>query len=67
MTDKNVDINAPHEMVKCEVCFAEIPDTAAKTFEGSDYIHYFCGLDCLGEWQEQQKKTREGGNRPGSL
>lgn len=66
-TDKNVDINAPHEMVKCGVCLTEIPATVAKTFDGPDYVHYFCGLDCLGKWQEQQKKSGQGENRPDPL
>lgn len=66
-TDKNVDINAPHEMVKCEVCLTEIPETVAETFDGPVYVHYFCGLDCLGKWQEQQKTAKKGGSRADPL
>lgn len=56
-SDKNVGMNAPHEMIKCEVCLTEVPATVAKTFDGPAYVHYFCGLDCLGKWQDQMKKT----------
>ncbi|MDD5242052.1 MAG: DUF3330 domain-containing protein [Sulfuricella sp.] len=60
MSDKNVDMNAPHEMVLCKICLTEIPATVAKTFDGHAYVHYFCGLDCLGIWQEQLEKAGEG-------
>jgi len=53
--------------MKCEVCLTEIPATVAETFDGPAYMHYFCGLDCLGKWQEQQKKSGQGGNRPDPL
>jgi hypothetical protein len=52
-TDKNVDINVPHESVACEVCLKEVPGTLALTHDGPHYVHYFCGLDCLGRWQAQ--------------
>lgn len=53
--DKNVAMNAPHEMIKCRICLKEVPATVAKTFDGPAYVHYFCGLDCLEEWQNQIK------------
>ncbi len=53
VSDKQVDLNAPHQTVACEVCLKEIPATLAKTFDAPDYVLYFCGLDCLGKWEEQ--------------
>lgn len=37
----------------CDLCRAEIPDSAAVTFEGSDYAVHFCGLGCLEAWKSQ--------------
>lgn len=62
LSDRHVDMNAQHETIKCEVCLIEIPATIAKTFDGPTYVHYFCGLDCLGKWQEQLIKTGGDGN-----
>jgi hypothetical protein len=31
-------------------CHGKIPASAAVTFEGSDYVRYFCGEDCLSDW-----------------
>ncbi len=38
------------EKIACEVCKKEIPKSVAVTFEGSDYIHYFCCSDCLNQF-----------------
>lgn len=34
----------------CGKCRGRIPASAAITFEGSDYVRYFCGEDCLADW-----------------
>ncbi len=44
------------EKVKCEICLKEIPQSEAKIREASDYVLYFCGLDCYEKWQEEDKK-----------
>lgn len=41
------------EKVQCEVCLKEIPRSEAKIAEASDYVLYFCGLDCYEKWQEE--------------
>jgi hypothetical protein len=46
------------KMVTCEVCLTEVPADAALTADVQDYVHYFCGLDCLQAWQEQAVKAR---------
>lgn len=40
--------------VACGTCLAEIPGDLAMSFEGPDYVHHFCGLECLARWKEQQ-------------
>jgi uncharacterized ParB-like nuclease family protein len=45
------------KMVSCEVCLSEVPADAALTADVQDYVHYFCGLDCLEAWQRQARKT----------
>ncbi len=34
----------------CAHCRGTIPASAVVTFEGSDYVRYFCGGDCLSAW-----------------
>lgn len=47
------------EIVSCELCLAEIPASAVESFEGTDYVHHFCGLDCLGKWQAKQNAAKK--------
>lgn len=42
--------------VPCEVCLKEVPLSEAKSDEASDYVFYFCGLECYAKWKEQEKK-----------
>jgi hypothetical protein len=35
----------------CDLCKAEIPPSAALTFEGADYSAHFCGLGCMETWK----------------
>ena len=44
--------------VSCDVCLKEVPRSEAQSPEGSDYVLYFCGLDCYEQWKQQ--KDREG-------
>ena len=41
--------------VACSVCLKEIPPSEAKSAEATDYVTYFCGLDCYDEWMKQQE------------
>ena len=45
----------PNKIVRCEVCIADVPLSVAKSAEGVDYVHYFCGLNCLQKWQAQDQ------------
>jgi hypothetical protein len=37
----------------CEVCLKEIPADALNVTDAQDYVHHFCGLDCLGIWRKR--------------
>lgn len=45
----------PQEQVSCEICLKEIPLSEAKNEEASDYVIYFCGLDCYEQWNTQDE------------
>jgi len=46
------------EVVQCEVCMTEIPSSVAQSVEASDYVHQFCGLECLGLWRAKDEHIR---------
>ena len=41
----------PEVRVACEVCMREIPVSEAKSEEATEYVFYFCGIDCYGAWR----------------
>lgn len=45
-------------VVSCVACLTEIPADVALSSEGPDYVHYFCGLDCLALWHEKSSKPK---------
>ena len=36
--------------VACSVCQHEVPVSEALSFEASDYVAHFCGLECYRRW-----------------
>lgn len=52
------EIVAP-EKVTCEVCFKEIPISEATSVKATDYIVYYCGLDCYDRWRKQKTEAAE--------
>ena len=46
------------ERVSCDICLKEVPRSESRSPEGSDYVLYFCGLDCYEKWIQQ--KDNEG-------
>jgi hypothetical protein len=40
-------------VVSCAVCLKEVPADSVRVTDAQDYIHHFCGLDCLEIWQKQ--------------
>lgn len=59
--DDMVDTVKPVEkaMVECEVCLKEVPKSAAKSVETSDYVHHFCGVECYSQWKEQAESEEQ--------
>ena len=54
-TSTNANTNTDDmELIECEVCLKEIPKSGAKSDEASEYIRYFCGLDCYEKWQKSR-------------
>jgi hypothetical protein len=47
------------EIVSCELCLIEIPTSVAESHEGTDYVHHFCGLECLGKWQDKLNASKK--------
>ena len=39
--------------VPCSVCQHEIPLSAAISREASDYVEYYCGLECFEQWRKR--------------
>jgi nitroreductase len=44
------------ETESCFTCLKLIPKSAANSFEGEDYVRYFCGNECFTEWKKQTQK-----------
>ena len=44
------------EKIACETCLKEVPESEAKVDEASDYVLYFCGLDCYEKWHKEKKE-----------
>ena len=45
------------EMVSCAICRKEIPLNEAVIPEASDYMAYFCGLECYAKWKQQSERS----------
>ena len=45
----------PDHTVACEICMKEIPVSEASSDEATDYVIYFCGLDCYQTWSSQNQ------------
>ena len=51
--------NKSNELVPCKVCLSEIPRSEAKVDEASDYVAYFCGLECYDKWRKGSNKNKD--------
>ncbi|KTD08329.1 hypothetical protein A8135_05835 [Legionella jamestowniensis] len=49
-------LTANCETESCYTCLKQVPKSAANSFEGDDYVRYFCGNECYSEWKKQTKK-----------
>ena len=55
MDQSNVEpgTSDPAAHVACGACHREIPLSTAVWRESSDYVAYFCGLECYDRWRQQ--------------
>ena len=58
--------DAACEVTSCQMCMKEVPISATLSEEGADYLHHFCGLDCLEVWRRQAQQEFPESN-PSSL
>lgn len=52
-------------VTRCEICLKEVPPDAVNVADAQDYVHHFCGLDCLDLWRRRgvgqgKRRTPEG-------
>ncbi len=40
------------ERVACATCLKEVPRSEATVPEATEYVLYFCGLDCYAQWKK---------------
>lgn len=45
--------DASCEFTHCMQCLKDVPLSATLSEEGSDYLHHFCGLECLETWRQK--------------
>lgn len=49
--------DATCEITSCTQCLKDVPLSASLSEEGADYLHHFCGLDCLEAWRQQARQA----------
>ncbi len=47
------------ETLSCDLCLKEIPVSEAKSEEATDYVVYFCGLECYQQWLAQRPQRQD--------
>ena len=56
---QTTDLKNEQELIACDICMKEIPVSAAKNDETSDYVFHFCGIDCYAKWKEQESQSKQ--------
>lgn len=56
-----ISVNPTEETVQCEVCGNKVPMSEAKSAQYRGYQAYFCDINCLVAWEEQEARGDEGG------
>jgi len=54
------------QRVACEICLKEVPKSEATVREATDYVAYFCGLDCYDQWKSAAGDTSAAPAKSGS-
>jgi hypothetical protein len=47
------DMTIERELLACEICLKEVPESEAAIPEAADYVTYFCGLECYDLWKRR--------------
>ncbi|MGC2166751.1 MAG: DUF3330 domain-containing protein [Gallionella sp.] len=47
------DVTMERELVACEICLKEVPQSEAAIPEATDYVTHFYGLECYELWKRQ--------------
>ena len=47
-------------LVECKICLKEIPESAAFTPEGAEYVGHFCGIECYQAFLRQRREDAAG-------
>jgi hypothetical protein len=50
------------EHVSCDLCMKEVPIDVANSFEATDYVVHFCGLECFEKWKQKKQSQQEADN-----
>lgn len=50
------------EQLSCTICLRDIPPSVAQTLEGPDYVHHFCGIECLELWHREPERGQKDGD-----
>jgi len=53
------DKSTPEELIHCDICLKEVPESASTNSEADDYVHHFCGLECAEIWRKQQQEVEK--------
>jgi hypothetical protein len=48
--DDDTECKSLETAIECVHCHTKIPATVALNFEGTDYVHQFCGPQCVYAW-----------------
>ncbi len=61
---RNPDRPIELKRIACEVCLKEVPKSEAEVSEASEYVAYFCGLECYELWKNQPEPPDEQAQQP---
>lgn len=59
-TPEKLTPKEPEQTIACEVCLKEVPTSEIHTMEAEEYMHHFCGLDCLDKWHKKAEQEEKG-------
>ena len=55
-SESSSDLHEAASYMICTVCKCEVPLSEAVVPEASDYVAYFCGLECYEQWHSQAER-----------